>query len=112
MLNEAVAETLIPALLSGDGQAVKYGRINSGVVTNPTLYRSVEQTAILQTGGQCTEVRYTDFIGAVTAFTTNPARGDVITCADGGVYEVRPLDSNTPYKITLGMIRIHTQKIK
>jgi len=111
MLSAGV-QSMTGVLLTVDGQTVSYGRIETGTVISPFLYRSAEQTAVIETGGQLTEIRYTDFIGLATAFTANPTRGDVITCTDGGVYEVRPLNGGKPYKLTLGQIRIHTQKIK
>ena len=111
MLNQ-LSDFATTTLLQQDGKPVSYTFTGSGNVICPTLFRGPEKTATVQSGnGALIDIRFTDFIGLASYFTGHPTRGDKITCEDGQVYEVRPLGTEPPYKLTFGQIRIHTQKV-
>ena len=109
MLNQ-FSEFATTTLLATDGQPCRYV-FKDGSTTTPTLFRGPENTTQVISAGEILEVRYIDFIGIAADFPTMPTRGERIYAADNQAYEVRPLDANTPYKLTFGQIRIHTQRV-
>ncbi|MEI8016859.1 MAG: hypothetical protein WCH39_01610 [Schlesneria sp.] len=109
MLNQ-FAINATSTLLAQDGQTCRYV-FKDGTTITPTLWRGPERTPQIINGGEILELRTIDFVGMQNDFPMLPTRGEKIYAADGQAYEVRPLEANMPYRLTMGQIRIHTQKV-